>query len=658
MKAGDGVSVVYTAPSGYTYTHVKIDRIADVYNVTNEVPLTAGQYYTDVTAILAIPIANRKMGLKVTYSPASQVWVTLQYIGTSMSGFTDLVNWKNEIGVQTGFISVAPLFTVDASYNATSPSGNIDIYYQNNFKRLTEAQSFTITSGSGTIVLDLIDNILKVITYSPAITPGRHVIVGTFNSFNVRFNGNVIVKTPNDTNYGLVKRSDMPIDVGFFDRCPDVTVSDTYVCTIPVDGNIDIHYGTGFKRITNVAQSFTITSGSGLIALDLRDSTIKTVLNYNLIPGVHVILGTYNSFNVAMNGNVKVITPYEIIINGVRASAITDNKYPLWVENQAMSACIRINDFKAGDDALIFPILSDLHVTLFPDNLKQLTYVLHADNYIGYDFVVDGGDIGLDSASLSNTEIKAKQILSKYASKQGEYKGLKLQLFGNHDRNSVGPEITPAIFSNYLTQPSNRRLSSVIYGDAAKTYGYYDNNRMKIRTFFLNSSDVVSFGNNYGFTTTQLQWFANNMQVSDGWDILVLTHFCVNSCARWVSYPTITCLNSDIFIAIMEAFVAKTAGGTTVTYDFSSINSSCRLIANLTGDAHIDSQAISNGVNYITTQSYGVLPPTEVPIGAYFTDRNQTNQMLADIFVIKKTGEFKIVRMGAGEVTRDRTFTY
>ena len=47
---------------------LKQDKTAvSLYNITNEIPLPAGSYYTLATAIAAIPTNIRKLGLKITF---------------------------------------------------------------------------------------------------------------------------------------------------------------------------------------------------------------------------------------------------------------------------------------------------------------------------------------------------------------------------------------------------------------------------------------------------------------------------------------------------------------------------------------------------------------------------------------------------------------
>jgi hypothetical protein len=53
-----------------------------VYNVTIEIPLGVGIYYTDVEAALAVPEDIRKRGLIITFEKYPGIWVKMQFAGT------------------------------------------------------------------------------------------------------------------------------------------------------------------------------------------------------------------------------------------------------------------------------------------------------------------------------------------------------------------------------------------------------------------------------------------------------------------------------------------------------------------------------------------------------------------------------------------------
>jgi hypothetical protein len=67
-------------------------NFADLYNVTQKVPLQSG-YYTPATARAAVPADIRKKGLVINYQTADK-WVMEQYIGSTTDGWTDSANWK------------------------------------------------------------------------------------------------------------------------------------------------------------------------------------------------------------------------------------------------------------------------------------------------------------------------------------------------------------------------------------------------------------------------------------------------------------------------------------------------------------------------------------------------------------------------------------
>ena len=66
---------------------------AAVYNITNAVPLSVGQYYTSTTARAAVPTAMRKLGLILTYETAAGIWYQERFIGTNITNWTTAGNW-------------------------------------------------------------------------------------------------------------------------------------------------------------------------------------------------------------------------------------------------------------------------------------------------------------------------------------------------------------------------------------------------------------------------------------------------------------------------------------------------------------------------------------------------------------------------------------
>ena len=66
---------------------------AAVYNITNAIPLSAGQYYTSTTARAAVPTGVRKKGLILNYETSAGVWFSERFIGSDVAAWTTASNW-------------------------------------------------------------------------------------------------------------------------------------------------------------------------------------------------------------------------------------------------------------------------------------------------------------------------------------------------------------------------------------------------------------------------------------------------------------------------------------------------------------------------------------------------------------------------------------
>ncbi len=74
-------------------------KSVDVYNITNEIPLGAGLFYTLSTAITATPIANRKKGLLLMFESGAGVWETYQFKGV-IANWSVLGSWSNDLSLK------------------------------------------------------------------------------------------------------------------------------------------------------------------------------------------------------------------------------------------------------------------------------------------------------------------------------------------------------------------------------------------------------------------------------------------------------------------------------------------------------------------------------------------------------------------------------
>lgn len=74
-------------------------KSVDIYNITNEIPLGAGLFYTLSTAITATPIANRKKGLLLMFESGAGVWETYQFKGV-IANWSVLGSWSNDLSLK------------------------------------------------------------------------------------------------------------------------------------------------------------------------------------------------------------------------------------------------------------------------------------------------------------------------------------------------------------------------------------------------------------------------------------------------------------------------------------------------------------------------------------------------------------------------------
>lgn len=103
---------------------------------------------------------------------------------------------------------------------------------------------------------------------------------------------------------------------------------------------------------------------------------------------------------------------------------------------------------------------------------------------------------------------------------------------------------------------------------------------------------------------------------------------------------------------------SKNAEGA-VRWDFTE-NRGATLAGCLFGDSHFNDQAVTNGINFVTTQGNGTISAKDLPErGDDVTPVNRTQTMLVDVVVLKPARrEMMIFRIGAGGPLCDRAFSF
>ena len=333
---------------------------------------------------------------------------------------------------------------------------------------------------------------------------------------------------------------------------------------------------------------------------------------------------------------------------------------PAWVDHEVNETFARFNEWRGDDQVVVFPIQTDVH-SGGRDTYRHVAYVNHAANTFGFDFIADLGDIGLDLPDTSTPEA-ARAFLDRHARIHQEYSGVSVVLVGNHDhnRNSGTALFTDQQLGETLNVPSMAKATPECQLVLAlnPTYGYVNLPAKKTRVFFLNTSDRDDPKNYYTVSPIQLQFLADNMRFTEpGWNVIVLTHYCVRPIGHWNSDVGVGLHHGDTFLKILSDFNARAKGEAEgVVWDFTS-NKDCRVIANLTGDSHFDSSEIYDGIIFAISQGYGGVAPQEMPEGSSVTKFDMNKMMLVDIAAFKPAKrELRLFRLGAGGADKDRRF--
>jgi len=362
---------------------------------------------------------------------------------------------------------------------------------------------------------------------------------------------------------------------------------------------------------------------------------------------------------------VKYSDGTELDASSVRQAAITSNTariealetgggLPAFAKSAAYETYQRMLEWAGDDSICTIAQVTDVH-SADTDKYRAVGYLNEINSLFGFDLVGNFGDIGLDTTSettttgyelISDTKMRMKP--------ETQWVFLK----GNHDSGRV-LQLSDDKISTIFNKPFAKHYSNM--HESGKGYGYIDLNESKIRVVYLNTSDNIV--NSYAMNATQLTWLASTLAtVQAGWNVVVLSHLCVDDCGRWNSYPgDASGAGFDTLRSILAAFVAKTAGSNTstgVSWDFTSVPSSCKLVCSFAGDSHFNNTAVTNNVRYIVRQGYGSISDSEMPSGSTKDTFDYNTQVLFDVLCIKSNGNAKVFRIGAGGDTRDLAFTF
>jgi len=314
----------------------------------------------------------------------------------------------------------------------------------------------------------------------------------------------------------------------------------------------------------------------------------------------------------------------------------------------------RILDWAGDDQVCMIAQVTDVH-SAGTEKYRAVSYLGELNSLFGFDLVGNFGDIGIGINDELATDANQLVRNTKMSMKQ---QVPWVYMKGNHD-TGIGITLSDDKLSTIFEQPFAKQCSRI--HESGKCYGYVDLDYSKVRAIYLNTSDSAS--NAYAISATQLNWLVSTLaSMQADWNVVILSHLCVDDCGRWASYPgDASGAYFDTLRSVLAAFVAKTNGSnatTGVSWDFRSVPASSKLVCSFAGDSHFNNTAVTNNVRYVVRQGYGGISSSEIPSGGTVDSFDYTSQVLFDVLCIKSSGNAKVFRIGAGGDTRDLAFTF
>ncbi len=345
---------------------------------------------------------------------------------------------------------------------------------------------------------------------------------------------------------------------------------------------------------------------------------------------------------------------------------------PEWVDHQIGEARARYESWRGGDEAVVFPLVTDIHAarplfSLPPDFRDTKFHVLFAQRAalaFKADFFAELGDIGFDR-DLKWKPSKKEDALLRLESQRNLYKDFPLPVLfcmGNHDCGRAYGEVFSELrlsaneYGGMFNGATKQKGASLVTGPN-EDFGYFDVPGKKCRVFFLNTSD----SGEVGFSAEQMAFLAEGLKAPPDVCAVILAHKCIHpTIGKWNGGRPGTIKNGSLCMAMLSDFVKGSKGGEGgVRWDFTG-SRGASLAGCLFGDSHFNDQAVSNGVNFVITQGYGTVSAKDLPAGVgYVTPVDRTKTMLVDMVAVKPAKrEMKLFRIGAGGPPCDRLFSF
>ena len=341
-------------------------------------------------------------------------------------------------------------------------------------------------------------------------------------------------------------------------------------------------------------------------------------------------------------------------------STVTAQKTPDFVLPQAKEAAQRLNAWKGKDEVVVFPILTDIH-TCNRETYRHIGYIAELDKFFHYDFMVNLGDIGLNTEPAHSSKAFADGIIEKTRGEMAKFPGVFLYAPGNHDYDGgEGVHISSGELSDLFQKPSLPYANGNLHLSENNCWCYYDLPKKNMRLILLNSQNTETEGEYYyTYEEDQLEWLIKLLEETPkDFSVLVMGHFMPHPVGHWGELGPRVSPTTQILMEILSAYRNRTMGENGgLHWNFESAEG--RLVGLFTGDSHVNALACEEGVNYFISQGYGKMENEELAPGQKRAWFNSRKTLCCDLIAIKPaTGEVHTFRIGAGGADLDYLFSY
>ncbi len=322
-----------------------------------------------------------------------------------------------------------------------------------------------------------------------------------------------------------------------------------------------------------------------------------------------------------------------------------DVEKPAFVTEQVNETYQRFKAWKGDDEAVVFPILTDIH-TNQRYTYQHIGYIAEADKFFNYDFMALLGDIGLNLFPSNISKDYVKYVIDKTVGEMARFDGVFLYAAGNHDWDAAeGDFHTSQFLSDTFQKPALKYADGNLHLVPGKVYCWYDIPEKDMRVIMLNSEGTeTQNGCYYLFDEEQLFWLRQLLEdTDDHTSIVLMSHYMPHPIGRWHNIPAdCTRESNEALMALLSEYSAKK-----------------NIVGLFCGDSHVNTILRENGVNYFLTQSYGWVNKADMMDGTTHAFFNYKESLCCDVIAIKPSrNEVHTFRIGAGGEEYDLQFTY